>query len=278
MLDLHGVSSGGGTSLTTIGTILLGNDGQNAAGVPLDSNPGKATLVGWGGLTTIADTIKELKLLSQDQMDPVNGEDIVPATTTTSLLGILHLYDYLPYKTGTRTLQMAQNTGAANNIGYYMDWYAELGKNGSLALPVTGGAQGGGYYSVTSGALTALTWKATAFNPTQALPVGKYAVQGVALANLTNYALVRFSHADFGAFKPGFPVTDQWSTALANANVPKDPIFQNNLQQFTYLSDEYGKPCCPVFNAGPQSTGLNIEVCAITADTPQITLNIAKVG
>ena len=226
-------------------------------------------------MTTIADTIKVLQLLSNDQMDPSNGSQITPGTTTTSLLGIFHDWENIPFHGAVRIITMTQNTGANNNIGYYMDWYN--GGGPSVSLPPTGVAGGNGIYSITASALTAITWGSNAFSPTKAIPAGKYAILGAWIGNLTNYALIRFIHADWN-YDPGFPITDNSTTALANANIPKDPMFLNNGQQFTYMSDRLNKPCCPVFSATGAGTGLTIQLAAITADTPQVTLKLAKVG
>src|SRR6266550_9040641 len=238
MLDLHALSSGGGTSLTNIATILLGNDGATVAGVPV---AGGAALVHWGGLTTIADTIKELKLTSQDQLDPVNGEDFVTGGTAT---GILAVKDYLRFSAGARIPSMSQNTGAANNMAYLLDLYP----GGPAQKHPPYGVDGKNWYGSTvySGALTALTWKQQAFNPTNAMPAGKYAIQGVWCSSLTNYALIRFRHADFGVFAPGFPVVDP-NITVARAVLPLDDLLFEPGYQFTYLSELLKVPCEPVF-------------------------------
>jgi hypothetical protein len=269
MIDLHALSSGGGTSLTAISTILLGGDGASVAGVPV---AGGAALIGWGGLTTIADTIKELKLISQDQLDPVNGEDFVEGGTAT---GLHHVKDYLKFAAGARQFTMAQNTGAANNIAYMIDLYP----GGPVQQHPMYGVDGKNWYGSTvySGALTALTWKQQAFNPTNAIPAGKYAIQGVWVSSLTNYALIRFRHADFGVFAPGFPVIDP-NITLARAVVPLDDLLLTPGYQFSYLSNLMRTPLEPVFTVQANATGLNFEMASITADTPEVMLNLAKVG
>lgn len=272
MLDIHAVSSGGGTSLTTIGTILLGGDGATVAGVPV---AGGAALIGWGGLTTIADTIKELKLVSQDQLDPVNGEDFVSGSAAA---GIQHVWDYLKFKAGARTLSMSQNTAGANNMGYFLDLYP----GGPVQKHPIYGMDGENWYGSTvyGGALTALTWKQQAFNPTNAIPAGKYAIQGAWVSALTNYGVIRFRHADFGVFAPGFPVADP-NVAAARAVLPgigSDILTTYAGYQFSYLSEKLGIPCEPVFTVQANATGLNFETAAITADTPEVILNLVKVG
>jgi len=233
--------------------------------------------VGWGGLTTIADTIKEIQLVSQDQLDPINGEDWTPGAS--SLVGIAHFWDDLIYDKGVRTINMAQNTGAANNIGYYMDNYPDPTKSPNMNIPQYGRQSANGFYSTTyGGALTAITWKQQAFAPTKPIPAGRYAIKGVTVSALTNYALIRFRHADFGAFAPGFPVLDLTNTALANAVAPKDPLLLNQNLQFCYLSDILNKPMCPTFTVSNQGTGLQFEMASITADTPIVELSLSKVG
>lgn len=270
MLDVHALSSGGGTSLTAISTILLGGDGASVAGVPV---AGGAALVGWGGMTTIADTIKELKLVSQDQLDPVNGEDIV---TGSAAAGILHFWDYLKFAAGARSLSMSQNTAGANNIGYLIDLYP----GGPVVKHPIYGVDGKNWYGSTvyGGALTALTWKQQAFNPTNAIPAGKYAIQGVWCSSLTNYALIRFRHADFGVYAPGFPVVDP-HIAAARAVLPLERLLLSSAgYQFSVMSEILNVPCEPVFTVQANATGLNFEMAAITADTPEVILNLAKVG
>lgn len=270
MLDLHALSSGGSTGgLGAIGTILLGGDGQTAAGVPIA--PG-ARLVHWGGMTTIADTIEALRLRSPDQLDPIQGEYFFPGAS--SLLGILGKYDNLIYQKGARTVDIDQNTGAANAMAWLLDHYnGGPVMKGSRHLPnqIT-------VRQVAGGALTAITWGQTAFAPAPPLPIGSYALLGAWVNALTNYALVRFAHPDFSGFKPGFPVTDQSNTALANANVPKDPLYLEQGYQFVYLSEESGLPMVPIFRATSTGSSLVIELAAISADTPIVQLNLARVG
>lgn len=270
MLDIHGLSSGGGTALTAIATILLGGDLATVAGVPV---AGGAALVRWGGLTTIADTIKELKLVTQDQIDPVNGQDIVTGGTGS---GIIDVPDYLKFKTGARNPSMAQNTGAANNVAYLIDNYG----GGPVTQHEYYGVDGQNWQGSTvyGGALVALTWKQQAFNPGSAIPAGKYAIRGATVSSLTNYALIRFRHADFGAFAPGFPVVDVNQT-VAIANRPaNDLLVPYAGVQFSYLSKILRVPCEPIFTVQANATGLNFEMAAITTDTPQVNLFLTKVG
>jgi hypothetical protein len=277
VLDLRALSSGGGTSLTTIGTILLGNDGQATAGVPVtpSANP---TLVGWGGMTTIADTIKEIQLVSLDELDPINFMDFNFGASST--IGFHHVHDRLPFVSAARTIKMAQNTAGANNLGYLLDWYSSPGSSQTMTqtqLPKYGNANNW-RGTTTSGILTALTWKQTAFSPTTPIPAGRYAILGAWVNALTNYGLVRFRHADFGQFAPGFPAVDLTNPAVAQAVAIKDALVLEQGYQFVYLSNLLGVTAVPVFGVTTAGTGLNLEIAAITADTPQVTLNLAKVA
>lgn len=283
MLDLRATSSGGGTSLTAIGTILAGGDGQTVAGVPV-ANPSKGipVLVGWGGITTAADTIKEIQLASLDLLDPTNNEDFTFGAS--SLVVQHHVWDNLPFVSAARVLKMAQNTGANNNIGYTVDYYPDngIGVRFPSAQHDKYGLPANNWYGSTTygGALTAITWKQQAFNPTTVLPAGRYAIQG-AWVNALGAAftgLLRFRHADFGIAAPGFPVLDQTNSAVARTNVNYDDIFQQNGYQFSALSSILKKPCEPVFTVSAQGTGLNFEMASITADTPIVTVNLAKVA
>src|SRR5205823_11138903 len=99
-----------------------------------------------------------------------------------------------------RTIAVALNTGAGNTMGYFTDLYA----GGNVTQhPIYGKSGKNGWYSqVFGGALTAITWGTVAFSPTAAIPPGKYAIQGAAVSQLTNYGLIRFQHANFGGLFP----------------------------------------------------------------------------
>jgi hypothetical protein len=274
MLDLHAVTSSGSTgSLGALSTIALGGDGATTAGVPISMG---ATLIQWGGMTTIADTIAGLKMSSLDQDDPVNGEDFEFGTS--SLLGYHIVHDNLAYVKGARNISINQNTGAANNMGYTIDIYGDvqgkepcvaLGKLSPRSIPIS---------STFGGALTALTWGEKTLAPTSQLPQGKYAIEGFWANALTNYALIRFKHADFGGYYPGLPAIDMTNTAVANAVLPKDDVLLQQGYQFDVMSEMTGLPCCPVFNVGPTGTGLTIQALSITAPTPIVTLNLTRIA
>jgi hypothetical protein len=257
-----------GTGSTTIKAINLAAlpalDGQTVAGVPIA--PG-AIMKAYGAFTTIADTLKEVKLISQDQIDSINGEDWNVGAAST--LGIAHFDANLPYRSGGRTIYTAQNTGTAPIAAYTIDQYPSpagsmpsQGKWGQrIILP-----------QVFGGALTAGAWGSVPVAPTSNIPQGKYAIVGAFVHALTNYAVVRFRHADFGGKIPGFPVVDS-SKAAARAVLPMPaPVFNLAGQQFLALGD------CPVFTTTSTGTGLTIDALSITADTPNVILNLVQVS
>src|SRR5437899_1435807 len=234
MLDVHAVTSGGSlTTLAAITTIAAGNDGATAAGAPIGNN---ATLVAWGGMTTVADVIEEMQLISQDMLDPVNGTDFKPGATN-SLLTYYFAYDNLVFKQGNRKVSMAQKTAAANNVGFTVDAYPEEGKNPAVTSSYAGAPNSSVSATFTFSALTAITWGTKAWAPTTPPPLGKYALKGFIIDGLTSSgALVRFSHADFQGKKPGFFAIDTTSAALSNSNAAKDDLLLYQGYQFVRLS------------------------------------------
>lgn len=269
MLDVHVVTSGGSTGgLGTIGTIALGGDGASIAGVPIRAN---AILRYWAILSTIADTIERARLQSSDMPAENNPEDYNIGAG--SLVGLFGVETNLPYGGGQRNLAIDQNTAGANAMGVTLDKYGEgmfqVGDRYDRAI---------GQRVVvrdTMAAVTAITWQSLAFVPdsTIALPAGIYAILGAWVQDITNYAVIRFQHADFGGLNPGFPVIDSLATATARAVVVPQPLlFDASGFQFVYLQD------VPTFSAGPQGTGLTVQIIDIVADTPVVILNLAKVG
>jgi len=265
LLDLHALADTTGS--VTLKNISLAanipaNDGQSAPGVPIGTG---AVLKGWGVYTTIADTLMEAKLISQDQIDSINGEYWNPGAA--GLLGIVFFDSYLPFQKGNRQISVRQNTGAAPIIGYTLDKY-----------PTPGGADVKTFGQmirlpqIFGGALTANAWGSVVVAPTSIIPAGKYAILGAYVHALTNYALIRFEHADFGGKKPGFPVRDS-SKALVRAVGPMGtPVFNMEGLQFMALGD------IPVFNATVAGTGLTIGALSITADTPNVILNLVQLA
>lgn len=264
MFDYHEIiDTTGSVALTNISLAanIPANDGQTAPGVPIA--PG-AVLKAWGAYTTIADTLRELKMLSQDQIDSINGEYWNPGAAST--LGLAHFDSFLPYRTGGRNIYIRQNTGAAPIHAYTIDQYSTpLGANvnnfgQAIKLP-----------QVFGGALTANVWGSQAVAPTTNMPAGTYALLGAFVHGLTNYAGIRFAHADFGGKKPGFPVVDP-SKAAARAVLPMPaPVFNGYGIQFLAMGD------VPVFRTTSAGTGLTIEMNSITADTPNVILNLKQI-
>lgn len=272
MIDLRATSGSPGTTLTALSTILAGNDGQSVAGVPVTPS-GAPVLISWGVMSTIADTVAEAQMQSQDQLDPINATDFTFGASST--LGYHHVWDRLPYSSAARVVKLKQNTGANNAIGYTLDYYS----GGNVQdLPKYGNASNWRGTTTYGGALTAITWKQQAFAPSPQIPAGTYAILGCWVNALTNYGLIRFRHADFSTFAPGYPVVDLTNPAVAQAVAIKDTLILEQGYQFVYISKLLGVASCPVFKSTAQGTGLNLEMAAITADTPQVTLNLAKVG
>ena len=274
MLDLRAVTGtpGAATVLGATFPTICTNDGAAVAGVPISPT---ATLVGWGGHSVAANTIGAIKLFSQDMVDPINGEKYTLGAA--SIVNQFFKYTNIPYKTGLRGIQMGTNTGVGAGIGFYMDQY-----EGGPVIPGSRVMSGQVSADLTTfgGALTTLVWGSQAFAPATALPNGKYAILGFIATAITNVALVRFQHADFGPFTPGMPAANPEiiSTSSWDKVWKDDTILAQTGYQFVDLSEELGKPCCPVFTASNAGTGLNIQALTIAADTPVIHLNLAKVG
>jgi hypothetical protein len=262
MLDFHAVSSGGGTTLTGISTIAAGGDGQTVAGIPI--KPG-GYLAYWGGFTTIADTIRELQMLNNDMANPRLGEYFVFGAS--SALGAKTVKTFLNSQ-NQRLISMRQNTGGANNLGFYIDEYPNI-KPFIPANPFKNRT----ILSLSAiGALTAITWNTgNAVSPTVPLVAAQYAILGVWANAMTNYGAVRFQHSDFQGFKPGIPIADQTNTAAARAVDPNPTILPEGYQ-FVAMGD------CPVFTATTQGPGLTVDLIAITADSPIITLNLQQIN
>jgi hypothetical protein len=126
----------------------------------------------------------------------------------------------------------------------------------------------------------ALTWTGTGFAPATQIPNGKYALFGAFPSLMTEPHVVRFSHADFGAYKPGFPLVGSANSAILGwQKGQKDYLQLSQGTQFIAMSELLNKPCIPVFSVSNAGTGLVIESLAGTAtDTPTYTLMLAKVA
>lgn len=270
-LNITALSSGGGLTLTQIGTIAAGGDGQTSAGVP---NIVPATLVGWGQMSTIADTIAEAQFTDLDMVDVQNAETFIPGAA--SAIGLYHRWTNVPFISAARQFYMKQNTAGANNLAYQMDI---VGRGNSMA-------PGGRFQanqiippSFALAACTAKTWNTgNAFSPSTPLKAGTYALKGARVNALTNYGIIRFSHADFAGCKPGFPVVDTTNTAAARAVDGQSSFFYEQGVQFDYMAGILGQPIVPTFTVTAAGTGLTVEFLDITADTPIVTLYLAKVA
>lgn len=276
MLDVHALYlTGGNVALTQILTIPS-NDGAVVAGVPLLATPGKATLTAWGGAgVAVADAIKQIALYSNDLNDPANASIWTP-TGTSLAINTPHFLESLPFKSAARVIKAAQKA-AADEFVFLIDNYNPADVHASC---IFGGRcpPNRGIYSQTMGALTAKVWGSTPFVPTNNLPGGSYAILGFWTTALTNVALIRFQHADFGMVQPGCMAADFFGGALTLANYSADDILLDPGYQFVRFGEITGAPQCPVFRAGPTGTGLQIWGFDLTADTPTVILNLVYLG
>lgn len=274
MLDIHAVTGTPGAVLVraNLATIAV-NDFAVVAGVPLQ--PG-ARLILWGSNSLIANTIAATQLICQDCIDPINGEYI--SLGSASLQNQAYKFTNIPYKTGARVISQGTNTAqTATSQGFTLDYY-EGGNvmdgrglrfaSNAIALPQVCNAD------------VAITWTATGFAPATAIPNGKYALLGAYVTKTTEAHVIRFQHADFGQFFPGFPSVDHAASAILGFQKGmKDPLATDPGYQFVALSEMLGKPCVPVFKVTNAGTGLNIlSLAAAATDTPSITLNLCRVG
>lgn len=276
MLDIRATTGTPGAVLVNanLATIAV-NDGQVVAGVPIRDT---ARLILWGSNSLIANTIATTRLISQDCIDPINGEEI--RLGTTSLQNQAYKLTNIPYKSGSRVIGQGTNTAqTATSTGYTLDYY-----DGGQ---VTGSGQGyertlPNQLSVSQicAADVALTWTNTGLAPATQIPNGKYALLGAIPSLMTEPHVVRFAHADFGAFTPGFPLVGTAnSDILGHQKGMKDYIQASMGYQFVALSEMLNKPCVPIFSVSNAGTGLIIQSLAGAAtDTPTYTVVLAKVG
>jgi hypothetical protein len=266
MLDLHALYNATGYNATltdmSIAANIPANDGQSAAGVPIA--PG-AVLKGWGAVAIAAKYIQEMQLISQDQIDPINGEHW--GIHALSTLIMTHFDAYLPFAKGKRSIKASQVSGAQGKIlGYTIDQY-----------PSPGGASVKNFgqriiLPQTLGAATSQLWGSTPVAPTSMIPAGKYAILGAYVHSLTDNAIIRFQHADFGGKKPGFPVNDP-ELAIARAVTPMNcPVFNMYGLQFMALGD------IPIFNCTVQGTGSTVDLIDNAADTATIDIQLVQLS
>ncbi len=274
MLDVHAllITPGAVAVLGADGTVAAGGDGASSPGVPV--GPG-AVLKAWGFNSTTADSIASIRLRSQDMVDPIDGIQYSPGTS--SIL-VQHLdYTTLPYSKGTRSINVGTNVGVVAGHGFLIDEYGNGGGCVAGKSDMGGEIQVGG--TTFSGALTANTWGSQPFVAAN-LPAGKYAILGAYVHAITNVALIRFRHNSFKGYLPGFPVANaSIATATTVDIAARDPMIQaRNGEQFIHLSEKLGIACCPIFEVTNAGTGLSIEMMDVVADTPVVNLVIAKVG
>jgi hypothetical protein len=276
MLDLHaiGITPGAGLTLGNVGAVLPGNDGASQAGVPIDAG---AVLKAWGGLSPTADTIAALQLLSQDMVDQQNGEYLTPGAT--NLGNAIWEWDNLPYVKGMRQFYMGTNTGVTASLAFTLDDYKAM-----ATKAVTAGGRNVAKQvippSLTFGGAVNGGWTSLAFAPVKPMPNGRYAILGVKVSAITNLALIRFQHTDFAGLSPGFAIVNSGIVSSSSFDkVPKDDLFlTNDGNQFVHMSDVLGEPVCPVFTVGNNTTGLQIQMYSLQADTPVVQLMLAQVG
>ncbi len=272
VLDVHVVNGTPGAA-TVLGnvfaTVAPGGDGAATPGVPIGPN---AVLRYWGGLTVAANTVGAIKLQSQDQVDPINGETYVLGAV--SLLNLVHLYDYLPYQLGQRQITMGTNTGVTVASAYLVDQYAGgptvAGGTNIVVTPAT----------TFGGALTPGTWGSQPYTPAVALPNGSYAILGVIVTAMSYGGVIRFQHTDFGGMSPGFPTSNPETVSTSSWDkIWKDDLLNGESGwQFMYLSQATGSPQCPVFRVTNAGTGLTMQILSQVADTPVVSLVLAKVA
>jgi hypothetical protein len=230
----------------------------------------------WGSSGLIANTILNTRLISQDCVDPINGEEV--SLGATSLTNLFYKLTNIPYKTGARLVQQTTNTAQTDtSIGGLLDWYngGPVANPGYCAPNVIAIPQTQGAANVVN------TWVATGIAPATAIPNGKYAILGAYNSLSVDPIWLRFSHADFSGLTPGFPVgaSSFASDILGHQKVNGGHPLMTDGYQFVDLSTITGKPCCPVFTVSNAGTGLQQQVlAAVVTDTPRLSVNIAKVG
>ena len=274
MLDFHTVSGtpGATTTITKLAT-LPASDLATVLGVPTDDN---ARLIMWGSVSLVANTIYLTQLLSQDQVDSINGEVINLGTS--GLQNEVHKFTNLPYVKGPRRIGQSTNTAqTATSLGFTLDHYA-----GGSAIHAKGLRFAPGQIAVrqTLNTNVAVVWTSTGLAPAEPLPNGKYALLGAYVALITMPTLIRFQHNNFLGKLPGFPTIGTMLVGTAGIEQgTKDALMQDAGYQFVTLSELTGQPCVPVFSVSNAGTGLNIQAAAAAnTDTPQVTLNLVKIG
>jgi len=273
MLDLRMWSgTPGATTTNTLLATLPNTDGSTVVGVPVGTD---ARLILWGSSSLIANTICSTNLISQDGVDPINGELV--RLGTTSLKNLFHKFTNIPHKTGARRIGQGTNTAqTATSMAFTLDEYEGIGETvgadklfspNQIALPQVAGQ-----------ADVAVQWSPTAFAPATQIPLGKYGILGFYLSTSTEAHLIRFAHADFKGLEPGLPCIDHFEDAIhGHQKGMMDILHTSPGYQFSELSRISGKSLIPCFHVTNSGTGLTIKSAAgATTDTPIVTVNLAK--
>jgi len=276
MLDLHATAGTPGATTTYTGlATLIANDGTSAAGVPLRND---ARLILWGSNSLVANTIYGTQLISQDCVDPINGELL--RIGTASLKNQVYKTTNIPFSTGARVIGQSTNTAqTATSHAYTLDSYDTVGEG--VSSESIGGKFAPKQITITQtqGAADLVnSWYGTAVAPATPIPNGKYALLGAWATLSTGPHLLRFKHADFGFCTPGFPLVDAFGSAILGAQEGMlDPLWNQGGFQFVYLSEVSKKPCIPTFKVTSAGTGLRMEgLATVTTDTPYYVINLAK--
>lgn len=267
MLDVHAVTGAGNVALTTLSSIPT-SDGASTAGVPVGS---KATLVSWGALVeNAADGINQIALQDADLIDPQNKIVITPPAMT--VFG-MSFYENIPYVKGARNIQV-KNAVAGPSFGFTIDHYP----SGNVKVtPGSYAPSGKGVYPQALSALSSQVYGSATLNPTTNIPNGKWSILGATVSALSNVALLRFHHTDFGGFIPGFPVVN---SGAVGTGVVGHILTSARAQgfQFVAIGGMLGMPECPVFSVGPQGSGLTVEILDNNDDTPTVNVVLQYLG
>ena len=273
MLDYHSltVTPGAVLVLGADGVVSAGGDGAATPGIPISPN---AVLKMWGFNSPTADSIAAIRLRSQDMINPIDGMTITPGAA--SLLLQWLDYTHLPYKKGTRSINVGTNVGVVAGNAFLID-DLPIGTTVSVR-PDTGNESAVGP-TTFGAALAANTWGTQPWLAPN-LPAGKYAIVGCYASAFANVAGIRFTHTDFGGAAPGFPIANYELALAATDQVScRDELVTNaHGEQFIYLSEKFGKPMCPVFTVSNAGTGLGIQMIAAQAATPVVDVVVVKVG
>jgi hypothetical protein len=274
MLDVHAVVGTPGAigTLTKLAT-LIPTDGLVVPGIPLRPD---ARLILHGSISKIANTIAQHQLISQDMLDPINGENAYLGSA--SLKNLFYKFCNILFGTGARSIYQTSNTAqTANSFGVTLDHYEPGSKVGDCQGPGLRFIADTVAVPQTLNADVAISWVVTPYAPATPIPNGKYALLGFLASKMTEAHVIRFAHADFGWCLPGIPTVDHM-IATGPEQGMNDHLAMPGYQ-FEVISELTKKPCIPVFTVSNAATGLNIHSLAATAtDTPVITPYLAKVG